>query len=258
MHSPLRRRTGLHACHALLSLACVASLACATARSPAQPVVTFEGVEGWRSAHALFYVVPVSNDGDVVLVDAGMDPTGDDVRRALGARTPIAVVVTHGHIDHWSGAAALNVPVYVGRRDIALLQRTRASRAVIPRIGERLFPPPPLPRDGLLVPVDDGAVLTLGGRMLQAVSVPGHTAGSTAWIVDDRFLFAGDSLMRGAIGDVDVAPSFLTDDMSAARASLHRLWPHRFDVLFDGHSGLVIDVRAELRARLAAQKREAR
>ena len=89
---------------------------------------------------------------------------------------------------------------------------------------------------------------------VQAIAVPGHTAGSVVYLVDQTYLFTGDSL----------AWSHRREDLIAFRAatwfswealttSLRSLAEHRFEQIFAGHgaSSPRLDP-AEMRRRLLA------
>jgi glyoxylase-like metal-dependent hydrolase (beta-lactamase superfamily II) len=87
---------------------------------------------------------------------------------------------------------------------------------------------------------------------LLAVPVPGHTAGSVAYLYDGRCLFTGDSL----------AWNFEHDDLEAFRdycwwswpeqlRSLRRLLAYRFEWVFAGHGGSHYLPADAMRARLA-------
>lgn len=47
--------------------------------------------------------------------------------------------------------------------------------------------------------------VTVGSSQVEAVYTPGHTIGSTSFIVDDQFLFTGDTLFVDSIGRPDLA-----------------------------------------------------
>jgi len=201
-------------------------------------VVGPHGVVGFRSAHALFYVVPV--EGGVVLVDTGFDESGEDLRRAIAGRKVLAVFVTHAHLDHWSGVATVgDVPVYAGAEDADIMRGVREPVAIVQQLLHRLWPRPQLPTD--LRPVRDGTVVDVAGARFEARHLPGHTAGSTVWLWRDG-AFTGD-----AFG----APPGLSDDDHETRLSLSRLWGIGATVLLDGHGGRTDDARGHIERILA-------
>lgn len=220
-------------------LALLAVVGCATVgvKEVANAVEGPDDVIGFRSGHALFYVVPV--DGGVVLVDTGFDESGADIAAAVGGRTVKAVLLTHAHVDHWSGVSALgDVDVYVGSADGALLRRERTYRSLTQQLITVAWPTPQLPTK--LHDVADGAVVEVGADRFVALALPGHTPGSTVWLWRD-IAFSGDAVF-GDGGSVDVAPAVLSDDDAQARRSIARLWGASQHVLLDGHGGRTDDL----------------
>ena len=70
--------------------------------------------------------------------------------------------------------------------------------------------------------VEDGEVRTLCGMEFTAVLTPGHTAGSTTYLLRDKWnirLFTGDTLLQGSIGRTD----FPTGNMPDLTRSLRKL-----------------------------------
>jgi glyoxylase-like metal-dependent hydrolase (beta-lactamase superfamily II) len=68
----------------------------------------------------------------------------------------------------------------------------------------------------------DGETLTLGDRTVRVFAVPGHTAGSAAYLVDGA-LFLGDSAGATSDGKIKGAPFFFSDSTSQNHASLRAL-----------------------------------
>lgn len=110
---------------------------------------------------------------------------------------PIILINTHGHPDHGGGNAEFGVPLlHCADNDLyayKCARETRLEEVIHWGLGEeadKLQPTPPVP-----IPVEDGAVIDLGGRKLTVYHTPGHTAGSIC-IFDEQtgYLFAGDNL----------------------------------------------------------------
>jgi glyoxylase-like metal-dependent hydrolase (beta-lactamase superfamily II)/ferredoxin len=88
---------------------------------------------------------------------------------------------------------------------------------------------------------------------LRAIPVPGHTRGSVVFLLEDRFLFSGDSL------HYDRAEQRLSAfrrqcwySWSAQRASLARLLDERFEWVLAGHGDRLQAEPAEIKRQLAA------
>lgn len=217
-----------------------------TALAPSPPERSrVDGVEAVCTSGSLNWIVPVM-DG-VVLVDAGFDESGETLRAALRGRRVLAVLLTHGHPDHRAAAHLFDAPVYVGRDDVPLVLGTYRYRSLLAALGNGIGLPPP-PRT--LLPVADGEVLAIGGRTFLAVSLPGHTPGSTGWLTDG-LLFSGDAI-QAPLGDaIYPAPREVTEDMRRAYDSLRRLERLPVRTMLDGHFGRLDDPKRFLRAAIA-------
>ena len=164
-------------------------------------------------------VVPVS-DTTVALIDAGNDKAGAAImtelgRRKLGPDAVTAIFITHGHPDHTAAIAMFpKAEVISLEREAPLVEGREGAHGPL----TRLFPVSPT---GIKVthPVKDGESVTLGQTQIRVFAVPGHTAGSAAYLVN-AVLFVGDAADIGRSGDVQGAPWIFSDSQSEDRASL--------------------------------------
>ena len=77
-------------------------------------------------------------------------------------------------------------------------------------------------------PAEDGQTWEIGGHVLQAISTPGHTPGSTSYLLRDPagfpwVVFTGDTLFAGDVGRVDLPGLDIMAEMANAQ----------YDSLFD-------------------------
>lgn len=166
--------------------------------------------------------------------------------------TPVALVGTHGHIDHVGDAHRLaeryEVPVHLSLEDQPLLTRpglalSPESAAMLPQL---LGGTDELPAVRDLVTLRDEQ--EIGGLRVRTLLSPGHTRGSMLLDVsagDQRVLFTGDVIFAGTIGRTD----FPGGSMSEMRESLARI-KATFDgalTLLPGH-GPETTLTAELAA----------
>lgn len=173
------------------------------------------------------WVLAPAAGSEAVIVDPGMDAAGGIAE--IVARhhlRPVAVILTHGHLDHmWSVtpvADGYDIPAWIHPADRHLLVDPLAAMSAETRaMFSRLV------GSGLAEPADvqelvDGAKLDIAGMTFTARHAPGHTQGSTAFELptdDLPILVTGDLLFAGAIGRTDLPGG----DPAAMANSLRRV-----------------------------------
>jgi glyoxylase-like metal-dependent hydrolase (beta-lactamase superfamily II) len=220
-----------------------------------------EGVH--RLGNPLVNWYAVVDGGRVTLIDSGL--TGDashivDDLASVGIlpNQVEAVVLTHGHSDHFGGAEEVRTTagahVHVHRQDAAyvrgklpLQNLMRAPRLVRHSSREFFGTMRFFIGHGILRPAavkvvdefDDGAILPVPGAP-RVVHVPGHTAGSSALLLESRGVaFTGDALVTHDCYSGRRGPRLLAresnDDNAAAMASLDTLAGLKARVVLPGH-----------------------
>ena len=158
--------------------------------------------------------------GARALVDAGNDPTGAAIDAALKAEgltrdAVVAVFLTHGHPDHVAACGGFpKATVYAGAPERALLEGRASPLGPLPRLFGASKAP-----CGTFTDVADDAIVPVGETSARAYALPGHTAGSTAWLLRG-VLFFGDAASATSGGEVQSAPWVFSDDVAEDTRSL--------------------------------------
>jgi hydroxyacylglutathione hydrolase len=157
------------------------------------------------------YIVAPAPGEECVIIDPGQDAErGIEELLARYRLKPVAVLLTHGHIDHvWSVGpvcGAKGIPAWIHPADRGLLADPASGLAL--NVGQELFGGVTFTEPDDVRELTDGATLELAGVQLAVGHVPGHTPGSVTFRggADDLdALFSGDLLFAGSIGRTDLA-----------------------------------------------------
>ena len=159
------------------------------------------------------YLVAPAPGEECVIIDPGQDaePGIEDLLAKYRLK-PIAVLLTHGHIDHmWSVApvcGAKGIPAYIHPDDRALLSDPAQGLSLLAKqqfLGGMTFSEPDDVKE-----LADGEVITMAGLDFTIAHAPGHTEGSVTFATEkvaedtDGTLFSGDLLFAGSIGRTDL------------------------------------------------------
>jgi glyoxylase-like metal-dependent hydrolase (beta-lactamase superfamily II) len=153
------------------------------------------------------YAVAAGPGEPAVLIDA---PPDVDAVVALLARhdlVPVALLVTHGHVDHTGGAGAVaqrtGAVAYLHRDDDWLAQdpmaQLRALFGTVPAEAGDFAPPQRFEE------LEHDQVLELADFSFEIRHTPGHTPGHCCfYLPSEGTLFSGDQLFAGSIGRTDL------------------------------------------------------
>ncbi|QUW22927.1 MBL fold metallo-hydrolase [Sporosarcina sp. Marseille-Q4063] len=132
----------------------------------------------------LSYMV-VSNGEAAIIDPARMTDIYLDYAKSIGAKIT-HVFDTHLHADHISGG-----------REIA--EKTNATYWLPPKDATEV--------QFDYQPLEGGKTITIGNTALNihALYSPGHTIGSTSFVIDEKYLLTGDILFIDSIGRPDLA-----------------------------------------------------
>lgn len=143
-------------------------------------------------SHGYVNVWLVETDSGYLAIDAGVNPK--HMRRTLQqmrvpAESVHTVLLTHSDSDHRGGLSVLrNAEVFASVEEAAFLRGAK-KRTIINnhlKVNNRI--------DRTVSPLTDGQTLELDGATVRCILTPGHTTGSMSFLVNDRWLFVGDTI----------------------------------------------------------------
>jgi glyoxylase-like metal-dependent hydrolase (beta-lactamase superfamily II) len=166
-----------------------------------------------RGKGCLSYMV--ASNGEAVVVDPMKNIEWFEAFAARQGLRISRVLDTHIHADHVSGGPALSVKLGV-------------PYSVCAGEGFELRQP--------VTPLEDGQILQVGGDSGVAIEVrvmrtPGHTPGSTSYLVGGRYLLTGDTVFVGSVGRPDLGGHVVEWGRTLFATLTERLAPLGDDVL---------------------------
>lgn len=158
-----------------------------------------------------FLVAPAAGE-ECVIVDPGHQAAEGVAELVREHRLrPVAVLLTHGHIDHVASVVpvcgAHGVPAWIhpGDREMMADPEKWLGRA----LGTQLMGDLTLGEPDDVRELADGTALSLAGLELSVSHAPGHTQGSVTFGLPvtgeiPPVLFSGDTLFAGSVGRTDL------------------------------------------------------
>lgn len=158
------------------------------------------------------YVVAPAAGEECVIIDPGHQAArGVEETLAEHRLKPVAVVLTHGHIDHVASVVpvcgAHDVPAWIHPADRYMMsdpEKALGRSIGMPLMGELTIGEPDDVEE-----LTDGARLRLAGLDFSVAHAPGHTKGSVTFRTPEAadlpsVFFSGDLLFAGSVGRTDL------------------------------------------------------
>ena len=178
---------------------------------PIEPTKIFDNVYVIGNSGTVAYVLTTS--AGLVMIDALGANQVESVLlpgfKALGLDPAQvkAIIVGHGHADHFGGSAYMQEhfgsKVYVSAADWTLMENPPPARG-----GRQGGPAAPLPKHDQVI--TEGQPIAFGDLTVQPVAIPGHTPGSMGFIfpVKDN----GKTRMAALYGGTVLTPGIISDE----------------------------------------------
>ena len=167
---------------------------------------------------------------ETLVIDPGASAKQLIKRLRADELTPVAVLLTHGHFDHATGAQevadAFGVQIYAHEAERETLESTELNASWM--VGESLtFHADVFLRDELEI--------DLAGFHIRVLYTPGHTPGGCCYYFPyEDVVFSGDSLFCESIGRTDFPKGSMADLVRGVRMELMVLTERT--VVYPGHN----------------------
>jgi glyoxylase-like metal-dependent hydrolase (beta-lactamase superfamily II) len=166
------------------------------------------------------YLVEV--DDGYIIFDAGYDLNVMEKALLEKEISPLDiqyVLLTHSDYDHVASLPLFaNAQIFMSEDEMQMVNGT--TKRTVEGIGLSLNL---LPDDVNLDEISllhNGQLLEFGEHIIECIKVPGHTPGSMAYVLDDKYLFTGDAF---AVENDTMAIHPYTSDIKAAVNSITKL-----------------------------------
>ena len=173
-------------------------------------------------ANIYFY----TKDGHTIMIDAGYnyDRLVEKMQWLhINPKEIKEILVTHQDTDHvgaieqGSDELFSDATIYIGKVENEYLEGHKHRK-----VFWGLTTLPQVVIDNQKVLIEDGQVFYIGNIKVEAILVPGHTWGHLVYLIDDAYLFTGDTIWFGADGGYAFLNT-LAEDRKLQCQSLQRL-----------------------------------
>jgi len=149
------------------------------------------------------YIFGDEKTKQVVIIDAGGEPTAIVQRIENREYKPIALICTHGHFDHTGGVEYLRdhfkIPVMYNEKDHKMIKFHNVKF------------------------IKEPEVIEIGSEKLHVLDSPGHSPGGILLVsYKNKIIFTGDTLFASSIGRTDFAGGDYGTLMNSIRFKIMR------------------------------------
>lgn len=169
-------------------------------------------------ANIFFY----TKNGVTIMIDAGYNYGRLQEKMGwldMDPKTIRHILITHQDTDHVGALETdseqlfRDAMVYIGE-----IENRYLTGEVRRRVIHGLYKLPLVKTNNKRVLLQDGQVLDIDGIKIECLLVPGHTWGHMVYLVDDEYLFTGDTIWFGVDGGYSFLSTLAEDNELAVRS----------------------------------------
>ncbi len=204
-------------------------------------------------ANIFFY----TKNGATIMIDAGYNYARLKEKMQWLDIDPASIghiLITHQDTDHVgalerdSELLFKDATVYIGE-----IENRYLTGEVRRKVFHGLYKLPVVRMDNRKVLLCDGRVFRIGDIKIECILVPGHTWGHMVYLIDDEYLFTGDTIWFGADGGYSFIGTLAEDNRLAVQSlekleNILRLKKQPIKII-TGHTGWTDDIDFAFRHR---------
>lgn len=204
-------------------------------------------------ANVYFY----TKNGKTIMIDAGYNYERLEEKMGWLDISPSSIeeiLLTHLDTDHVgavekdSEGIFKSAKLYIGETESKYLTGELRRRVLF-----KLYKLPKVDIENEIELLQDGDVFYIGDIKVEAILVPGHTLGHLVYLIDDAYLFTGDTIWFGPDGGYSFLNSLAEDNALSIRSleRLEKLLQERglSPKIISGHTGWTDDLEFAFRHR---------
>ena len=204
-------------------------------------------------ANVYFY----TKNGKTIMIDAGYNYERLEEKMGWLDISPSSIdeiLLTHLDTDHVgavekdSEGIFKSAKLYIGETESKYLTGELRRRVLF-----KLYKLPKVDIENEIELLQDGDVFYIGDIKVEVILVPGHTLGHLVYLIDDAYLFTGDTIWFGADGGYSFLNSLAEDNALSIRSleRLEKLLQERglSPKIISGHTGWTDDLEFAFRHR---------
>lgn len=204
-------------------------------------------------ANVYFY----TKNGKTIMIDAGYNYERLEEKMGWLDISPSSIeeiLLTHLDTDHVgavekdSEGIFKSAKLYIGETESKYLTGEFHRRVLF-----KLYKLPKVDIENEIELLQDGDIFYIGDIKVEAILVPGHTLGHLVYLIDDAYLFTGDTIWFGSDGGYSFLNSLAEDNALSIRSleRLEKLLQERglSPKIISGHTGWTDDLEFAFRHR---------
>jgi len=204
-------------------------------------------------ANVYFY----TKNGKTIMIDAGYNYERLEEKMGWLDISPSSIeeiLLTHLDTDHVgavekdSEGIFKSAKLYIGETESKYLTGELRRRVLF-----KLYKLPKVDIENEIELLQDGDIFYIGDIKVEVILVPGHTLGHLVYLIDDAYLFTGDTIWFGSDGGYSFLNSLAEDNALSVRSleRLEKLLKERglSPKIISGHTGWTDDLEFAFRHR---------